>query len=87
MKILLIFLALLSISLAGHIYVEDIITSYENVGYFNSLTFTFSLESGLPMGNTLTIVMPANFGDCSTLITKTLTTLMQGSNAITASCT
>lgn len=58
LKTFFVILTLVSFTLAGHIYVDDVAISYQNTGFVTSATIRFMLESGLGQSNYLKVVWP-----------------------------
>lgn len=66
MKTLLVLLTIVSITLCGHIYVEDPMLKWQNKDKFGTVTLRFNLESGIEKHNYLRIVWPFdwNWSSC-----------------------
>lgn len=79
MKKLILLLAILSIALAGHIYVIDPYIEYQNTGYFKKATLFFSLESGLVKGGVVRVTWPFDWTVSGGKVAEwTATTLVAG---------
>lgn len=58
--IILLFLYTIALINCGHIFIDDMKLTYQNIGYVNGLHIYFSLESGLESDEILAIKSPLN---------------------------